>query len=224
MLLVSMRMMEKQTMPVFAHMRPLILISTRSWMDLANGNFRRFSLVDGEFDVPDLDGGVAGVVSTYETVDDTDHAEMVHIVYDDDLISLDQLFDAFFLVHDPTQLDRQGEDQGRQYRSAIFVHNAKDLQTAQDAIGRAKKLWEVEGAHIPRTVVTTVQLVPVSDFYRAEDYHQNFAVKNPKNEYCKRVVNEKIRDARKLLRDLMKGNKTGGTGTLEDMAKGRVFS
>ncbi|EZG55075.1 peptide methionine sulfoxide reductase [Gregarina niphandrodes] len=149
-------------------------------------------------------GGVAGVVPTYETVDDTDHAEVVHIVYDDDLISLDQLFDAFFLVHDPTQLDRQGEDQGRQYRSAIFVHNAKDLQTAQDAIGRAKKLWEVEGAHIPRTVVTTVQLVPVSDFYRAEDYHQNFAVKNPKNEYCKRVVNEKVRDARKLLRDLMK--------------------
>lgn len=97
----------------------------------------------------------------------TGHAEAVHLSFDPELISYDQLLEAFFDMHDPTTVNRQGPDIGTQYRSAIFFHNAEQ-QAAAEAM---KQKLEASGCY-PAPIVT--KIVPVSTFYRAEDYHQDY--------------------------------------------------
>ena len=98
----------------------------------------------------------------------TGHAETVEVEFDPDQVGYEELLDVFWRVHDPTQLNRQGPDVGTQYRSAIFVHSPE-----QEAAARAST--ERVQAASPKPIVT--QIVPASDFYRAEDYHQRYLEK-----------------------------------------------
>jgi peptide-methionine (S)-S-oxide reductase len=118
----------------------------------------------------------------------TGHAESVEVVYDPSKITLGQLLKIFFSVaHDPTELNRQGPDIGTQYRSAIFFSNAEQQKIAQaylDQLNAAKVF--------PKPIMT--QLVPFKAFYRAEDYHQNYAALHPDNPYIARFDLPKVKD------------------------------
>jgi peptide-methionine (S)-S-oxide reductase len=107
---------------------------------------------------------------TYEQVctDRTGHAEVVEVEFDPSEVSYEQLLDKFWSAHDPTQLDRQGPDVGRQYRSAIFFHSPEQQEQALASKARIQ-------THYDRPVVTEVE--PASEFWRAEDYHQQYLVK-----------------------------------------------
>ena len=114
---------------------------------------------------------------TYKDVcsDRTGHAEAVEVDYDPAKVSYDILLNVFWENHDPTQLNRQGPDFGTQYRSAIFYHDDTQRDAAQRAIQRAQSKW-------PRPIVTEV--VPFTNFYPAEDYHQDYLQRNPHGYTC----------------------------------------
>lgn len=126
---------------------------------------------------------------TYELVctDTTDHAEAVSITFDESVIPAQVILDVFFTIHDPTQLNRQGKDEGRQYRSAMFY--ADDTQKAlfEKAKEGAKEIWG-DG------VVTEIS--PLGTFWDAEDYHQDFFTKNPERGSCVTVIAPKIQKVR----------------------------
>lgn len=136
---------------------------------------------------------------TYEEVctGTTGHAEACNIVFDPKQISFDELLEVFFTDHDPTQLNRQGNDVGTQYRSAIFYHDAAQKQKAEYYI---RKINE-EKAY-PRPVVT--QVVPFKAFYKAEDYHQNYFSKNGSVPYCKLVIQPELDKFRKAFAGKLK--------------------
>ncbi len=127
---------------------------------------------------------------TYEKVSTgaTGHAETVQITFDESVIPGEVILDIFFLIHDPTTLNRQGNDVGTQYRSAMFYADAAQKASFEAAIDRAK-------AHWGDTIVTELQ--PLETFYPAEDYHQDYFNKNPGNGYCSIVIEPKIVKARK---------------------------
>jgi len=110
---------------------------------------------------------------TYKDVcsDRTGHAEVVQVTYDPARVSYEKLLDVFWQVHDPTQLNRQGPDHGRQYRSAIFFHTP-----AQEAAARASKAKLQASNLFSRPIVT--EITPASTFWRAEEYHQRYLEKN----------------------------------------------
>ena len=116
---------------------------------------------------------------------DTGHAEAIRITYDPAKISYDQLLDVFFDAHDPTQLNRQGNDIGTQYRSAIFFANDEEKQAAEAKI-RALN----DKRAFPRPIVTTLE--PLGEFYPAEDYHQDYARQNPDQPYIQAVSMPKV--------------------------------
>jgi peptide-methionine (S)-S-oxide reductase len=134
---------------------------------------------------------------TYEQVCDgnTGHAEVVSIEFDPSVISGDQVLDIFFTVHDPTQLNRQGNDIGTQYRSGMFYSSPEQKDIFEAAIERAKEIWG-DG------IVTEV--TPLGDFYRAEEYHQDFFAKNPNQGYCVAVVAPKVAKVRNKFTALLK--------------------
>jgi methionine-S-sulfoxide reductase len=105
----------------------------------------------------------------------TGHAESLQIVFDPSKISYDEILDFFFRLHDPTTSNRQGNDVGTQYRSAIFYHDDAQRNAAEHAIQRAQPKW-------PRPIVTEV--VPFTNFYSAEDYHQDYLQKHPNGYTC----------------------------------------
>ena len=112
----------------------------------------------------------------------TGHAEVVEIEYDENDISYDDLLDIFFEIHDPTQLNRQGNDIGTQYRSVIFYTDEEQKEKA------LKKIAELRNKGFD--VVTEVK--PLEIFYPAEDYHQNYFYNNPQNPYCSYVIAPKL--------------------------------
>lgn len=116
---------------------------------------------------------------------DTGHAEVIQLEYDADTVSFDELLLIFFKTHDPTTLNRQGNDVGTQYRSAIFYHTDEQKQHAEDMI---KKLTDENVFDKP--IVT--QVVPAATFYEAENYHQNYFVDNPLKPYCAFVIQPKF--------------------------------
>ena len=124
---------------------------------------------------------------TYEEVcsGNTGHAEVARIVFDDELISYEELLELFWFLHDPTQLNRQGGDIGTQYRSVIYYHD--DLQKAISEKFKNKlqleKVWE-------NPIVTEIS--PISKFYSAEEYHKDYFNRNPQNQYCTFVVRPKV--------------------------------
>jgi peptide-methionine (S)-S-oxide reductase len=128
--------------------------------------------------------GDKATTANYETVStgQTNQAESVKVTYDPSQISYNQLLKVFFLVaHDPTQLNRQGPDSGPQYRSTIFFTNSEQQRAAKAYISQLNK------AHLFRQPIVT-QLIPLSSFYAAEEYHQNFIARNPYHPYV--VVND----------------------------------
>lgn len=127
----------------------------------------------------------------------TGHAEAVSIVYDPEIISYDELLQAFFLSHDPTQLNRQGNDVGTQYRSAIFYHNEMQRQKAQYYIAELTKQKIYS-----KPIVTQVQ--PFTKFYKAEDYHQEYYIKNPNQGYCRYVIQPQLEKFKKIFKDKLK--------------------
>src|ERR1700761_9393575 len=136
---------------------------------------------------------------TYEQVctGQTGHAEACNIVYDPAVISYDELLEAFFVAHDPTQLNRQGNDVGTQYRSAIFYHNAGQKQKAQYYIAKLNTAKAYKS-----NIVTQVN--PYGKFYKAEDYHQDFYAQNPNQQYCKYVIQPELEKFKKVFKDKLK--------------------
>jgi peptide-methionine (S)-S-oxide reductase len=135
--------------------------------------------------------GVEKVVSGYaggDLIDPTyenhgSHAEVVQITYDESIIDLKTLLEIFFYVHDPTTVDRQGNDVGTQYRSIILCNDYIESEIAHSVIKGCKELWE-------NPIVTEVSLLDV--FYPAEDYHQDYYNQNQNAGYCQVVINPKI--------------------------------
>ncbi|MCW3125589.1 MAG: peptide methionine sulfoxide reductase [Bacteroidetes bacterium] len=127
----------------------------------------------------------------------TGHAECVQVTYDKTKTNLDEIFKVFFTVHDPTTLNRQGNDEGTQYRSGIYYRNEQQKQAAQDII---KALTEAKIYSDP--IVTGV--VPFTVFYKAEDYHQDYYNQNGSQPYCQIVIRPKVEKFEKLFKDRMK--------------------
>jgi peptide-methionine (S)-S-oxide reductase len=128
---------------------------------------------------------------TYKQVcaGNTGHAEAIRIAFDPDVIGYDELLDIFFHTHDPTTLNRQGNDVGTQYRSAIFPHSPEQEAAAHAAITRAADLQ-------PRPIVTTVE--PLATWYPAEDYHQEYwQGEGQRNPYCMALIPPKLQKLRK---------------------------
>ena len=139
---------------------------------------------------------------TYKEVCDgeTGHAECVQVTYEPSKISFDELLKVFFQVHDPTSLNRQGADVGTQYRSAIFYHNAEQKAKAE----YYKKELDKNGAY-DKAIVTEIS--PASDFYIAEDYHQEYYRNNKNtNPYCSIVIRPKLEKFQKVFGDKLKKN------------------
>ncbi len=143
--------------------------------------------------------GVSSVVSgytggrrphpTYEQVctGATGHAEAVAVTFDPDVVPADVILDAFFTMHDPRQLNRQGNDIGTQYRSAMFSADDAQRELFEAARDRASEWWD-------GGIVTTIE--PLGEFYPAEDYHQDFFAKNPTQGYCLAVAVPKVNKVR----------------------------
>lgn len=127
----------------------------------------------------------------------TGHAEVTNIHYDPSKISFDELLAAFWVAHDPTQLNRQGNDVGTQYRSVIYYHNEEQKQKAEEY----KKKLNEEQAY-SSDVVTEIS--PFTKFYKAEDYHQNYYNQNGSQSYCMFVVKPKLDKFKKVFKDKLK--------------------
>ncbi len=115
----------------------------------------------------------------------TGHAEVIQITYDPTVITFGDLLDVFFAIHDPTTLNRQGADEGTQYRSVIFPHNAAQEQQAREKITAldAEGIWS-------SPIVTTIE--PLKEFFPAEAYHQGYFRGNPGQSYCRVVISPKV--------------------------------
>lgn len=136
---------------------------------------------------------------TYQQVcsGETGHAEVVQLTFDPSIIRYRDLLDVFFTIHDPTTLNRQGNDVGTQYRSAIFYHTADQKAEAEASIAEwnASQTW-------PLPIVTVV--TPASQFWKAEDYHQGYYRSHPQQPYCVFVVGPKVSKARQAFVSLLK--------------------
>ena len=136
---------------------------------------------------------------SYEAVctGETGHAEVVQVSFDPTLISYRQILQVFFTMHDPTTLNRQGNDSGTQYRSVVFYHTDEQKRVAEEVIKEINnsKMWG-------RPAVT--QLVRFEVFYRAEDYHQQYFKNNPNQPYCQAVIAPKVSKFRKHYFDMLK--------------------
>lgn len=138
-------------------------------------------------------GYIGGTIEspTYDQVcsGTTGHAEAIRVTFDPDVIALGDLLDIFFATHDPTQLNRQGNDIGTQYRSAVFPHDAGQAKAARDAIARAQPDW-------PQPIVTTIEAT--APWYPAEDYHQQYwNGAGQRNGYCLAIIPPKLAKLKK---------------------------
>jgi peptide-methionine (S)-S-oxide reductase len=141
---------------------------------------------------------------TYEQVcaKNTGHAEVTRIVFDPSVITYDELLEVFWKTHDPTTLNRQGNDAGPQYRSVVFYHNAVQKEKAEFYKAELSK----SGAY-KNQVIT--EIAPLSNFYVAEDYHQNYYLNNGAQPYCYFVIRPKMEKFEKVFKDKMKKTNQG---------------
>jgi peptide-methionine (S)-S-oxide reductase len=151
-----------------------------------------YQLVPG---VKSVVSGYAGghqVRPSYQDVctGETGHAEVVKIEYDPAQVSLEQLFEFFWKIHDPTTLNAQGNDHGTQYRSIILYANDAQKVAAEKSKAEAQAKFSDP---------ITTEIVPLKEFYRAEEYHQDYFRKNPEAGYCRYVVKAKVDKAKKVL-------------------------
>jgi len=136
---------------------------------------------------------------SYEQVStgETGHAEVVQVTFDESIIPGEVILDLFFLIHDPTTLNRQGADVGTQYRSAMYYTDQDQKTAFEAAMDRAKEHWDD---------ALTTELAPLDTFYPAEGYHQDYFNKNPGNGYCSIVIAPKIIKARSAYTKWFKEN------------------
>jgi len=141
-------------------------------------------------------GGTSAAPS-YEAVctGTTGHAEAVAVTFDPDVIPREVILDVFFTLHDPRQLNRQGNDVGTQYRSAMFYTDDAQKELFEQAAARAADWWD-------GTIVTRIE--PLDTYYPAEDYHQDFFAKNPNQGYCLAVAVPKVNKVRKSYSEYIK--------------------
>lgn len=127
----------------------------------------------------------------------TGHAEVIQLLYDPELISFTALLEVLFKTHDPTTLNRQGADVGTQYRSCILYHTEEQQKIALEVIDELEKagIWD-------DPIVTTLE--PFAEFYSAEKYHQEYFENNPKQGYCRLVIQPKVEKFEKLFKNLLK--------------------
>lgn len=139
---------------------------------------------------------------TYEQVctGTTGHAEVVQVIYTPSILSYRDLLEVFFAIHDPTTLNRQGNDVGPQYRSAIFHHTPQQKAVAEQVIAA------IESAGIWRDPVVT-EVTPASAFFPAEPYHQEYYARNPGQPYCRLVVGPKVAKFRSRFLERLKDTK-----------------
>lgn len=119
----------------------------------------------------------------------TGHAEVVRLTFDPALVSYRELLEVFFTIHDPTTLNRQGNDVGTQYRSAIFYHGEQQKKIAHEVVAAMASVWDAP-------IMTEITMAPM--FYIAEDYHQNYYRQHPEQGYCAFVVAPKVAKARQV--------------------------
>lgn len=145
-------------------------------------------------------GYTGGLVKnpTYQQVcaGTTGHAEVVRISFDPAIVSYREILEIFFTIHDPTTLNRQGNDVGTQYRSVIYFNSPEQHETARQVIAEMAIVWDAP-------IVT--ELSPAEVYYKAEDYHQNYYRQNPMQGYCAFVVAPKVAKFRKMFTDKLKG-------------------
>ena len=134
---------------------------------------------------------------TYEQVCEgtTGHAEVVRVTFDPAIVSYREILEIFFTIHDPTTLNRQGNDVGTQYRSVIYFDSPEQQETARHVIAEMANVWDAP-------LVT--ELSPAETYYKAEDYHQNYFRQNPLQGYCAFVVAPKVAKFRKIFTDKLK--------------------
>ncbi|MCX6310153.1 MAG: peptide-methionine (S)-S-oxide reductase MsrA [Bacteroidetes bacterium] len=159
----------------------------------------QFELLDGVVSITSgFSGGTVKNPAYREVCDGlTGHAEVCNIVYDTTKISYDELLEAFWKAHDPTQLNRQGNDVGTQYRSVIFYHNEKQKEKAEYY---KQQLTEKNTWGSP--IVTEIS--PFTVFYKAEDYHQTYYDNNGNEGYCQYVIKPKVEKFREVFKDKLK--------------------
>ena len=134
---------------------------------------------------------------TYEAVSSgtTEHAEVVQITYDASIVSYEEILKIFWLIHDPTSLNAQGNDVGTQYRSIIFYHDETQKVKAQNSL-------KMFSSKFTKPIVTEIK--PLEHFYKAEAYHQDYFKNNPNQGYCLFVVSPKVKHFKRELKDLAK--------------------
>lgn len=127
----------------------------------------------------------------------TGHAEVVRLTFDPAIVSYREILEVFFTIHDPTTLNRQGNDVGTQYRSVIYYHSPEQQDTAKHVISEMANVWDAP-------IVT--ELSPAVTYYKAENYHQNYFRMNPKQGYCAFIVAPKVSKFRKTFSDKIRGD------------------
>jgi peptide-methionine (S)-S-oxide reductase len=149
-----------------------------------------FRLIRGVEEVESGYAGGSAETADYHSVSSgtTGHAEVVRVTFNPKIISLADILDIFWVVHDPTTLHRQGNDVGTQYRSVIFYLDDNQKRIATESIRTIQKVWD-------SPVVTELQ--PLTAFYSAEEYHQDYFNKNPDQGYCQVIINPKLQKLRK---------------------------
>lgn len=150
--------------------------------------------------VKDVISGYAGGTTahpTYEHVSEGrgNHAEVVQITFDTSMIDYTEILKIFWLIHDPTSLNRQGNDVGAQYRSVIFYHDETQRQKAHDSM-------KMVGEKFSKPIVT--ELLPLPTFYKAEGYHQDYFKNNPNQGYCVFVVSPKVEYFKDVYKEMVK--------------------
>lgn len=158
-----------------------------------------FSQLQGVINVKSGYGGGTIKNPTYKEVctGQTGHAEVVQITYDSNKIGFEELLEVFWTVHDPTTLNRQGADIGTQYRSAIFYHNEKQKQIAEDYIK------QLENSKTFKNPIVT-EVTAFSNFYPAEDYHTDYYERNGEQPYCQMVIRPKVLKFQKTFNNKLK--------------------
>jgi len=173
-----------------------MLNSNREVATLAGGCFWCLEAVFDQLKgVDSVESGYAGgrvQNPTYEAVCNgtTGHAEVIQITFDPQVIGFRDLLDVFFTIHDPTTLNRQGNDIGTQYRSAIYHHSPEQQATAEAVIA------DLNSAHVWDSPIVT-EVKPLDKFYMAESYHQEYYVNHPNQGYCAVVIAPKVSKLRK---------------------------
>ena len=139
---------------------------------------------------------------TYELIctGATGHAEVVQVQFDNEIVRFEDVLNVFFTIHDPTTLNRQGNDSGTQYRSAVFYHSESQKQLAENYL----KVIDDEKIYDAPLVT---EITPLGTFYPAEKYHQNYFNANPNQGYCRAVIPPKLEKLKKLFADKLRSDK-----------------